>query len=135
MKNDTANGKVYFARFTDKKTKQVFYKFGHTKSYDALDRFKYEPEQYSKWDIKIMCTVYGPLDQMIGIEEALKAFYPKNLWLDEKISGVTEIVEFKTHEQVNHIINSFKRLSTRYYQQRERERVKGELEFAFEGIK
>ena len=75
-KNDTKNGKVYFARFTDKETKQVFYKFGHTRSYDAMDRFTYEPEQYAKWDIKIMCTVYGPLDEMIGIEEALKAIYP-----------------------------------------------------------
>jgi len=134
MKNDTENGKVYFARFTDKQTKQVFYKFGHTKSYDAMDRFKYEPEQYSKWDIKIMCTVYGPMEQMIGIEEALKAIYPKNLWLNEKISGVTEIVEFNDHTQVNHIIHSFKRLSTSYYQKREKARAIGAVEHAFEGI-
>lgn len=135
MKNDTVNGKVYFARFTNKTTKHVFYKFGHTKSFDAMDRFTYEPEQYNKWDIKIMCTVYGPLDQMIGIEEAFKAIYPKNLWLEEKISGVTEIVEFKERSQVQHVIESFKRLSNRYYQQRERERVKEIYETAFEGIK
>lgn len=133
-KSETVNGKVYFARFTNKQTKQIFYKFGHTKSYDAMDRFTYEPEQYSKWDIKIMCTVYGPLDQMIGIEEALKAIYPKNLWIDEKISGVTEIVEFKEYTDVKHIIESFKRMSIKYYQQREKTKAKEQLEYAFEGI-
>ena len=133
-KSDTKNGKVYFARFTDKETKQVFYKFGHTRSYDAMDRFTYEPEQYAKWDIKIMCTVYGPLEEMIGIEEALKAIYPKNLWLNEKISGVTEIVKFDKQEQVKHIIESFKRMSIRYYQMREKERVKQLHEDAFEGV-
>lgn len=132
--SETMNGKVYFARFTNKVTKQVFYKFGHTRSYDAMDRFTYEPEQYEKWDIKIMTTVYGPLDEMKGIEEALKAVYPKNLWLDENISGVTEIVKFDDHKDVKHIIESFKRLSTRYYQKRERERVRQIQEAAFEGI-
>lgn len=134
MKNDTKNGKVYFARFTDKQTKQVFYKFGHTRSYDAMDRFTYEPAQYAKWDIKIMCTVYGPLEEMIGIEEALKAVYPKNLWLNEKISGVTEIVKFDNSSDVQRIIESFKRLSTVYYQRREKERVKQLHEAAYEGI-
>lgn len=133
-KNDTKNGKVYFARFTDKETKQVFYKFGHTRNYDAMDRFTYEPEQYAKWDIKIMCTVYGPIEEMIGIEEALKAIYPKNLWLNEKISGVTEIVKFDKQEQVKHIIEAFKRLSARYYQMREKQRVYQIREAAFEGI-
>lgn len=133
-KNDTKNGKVYFARFTDKKTKQVFYKFGHTRSYDAMDRFTYEPEQYAKWDIKIMCTVYGPLEEMIGIEEALKAVFPKNLWLEEKISGVTEIVKFDAPAEVQRIIDAFKRMSNTYYQRRERERVRQLHENAFEGI-
>lgn len=133
-KNDTKSGKVYFARFTDKQTKQVFYKFGHTRNYDAMDRFTYEPEQYAKWDIKIMCTVYGPIEEMIGIEEALKAVYPKNLWLEEKISGVTEIVKFDSLADVKHIIEAFKRLSTRYYQMREKERVKQLHEDAFAGI-
>lgn len=130
----TNNGKVYFARFTDKQTKQVFYKFGHTRNYDAMDRFTYEPEQYAKWDIKIMCTVYGPLEEMKGIEEALKAVYPKNLWIEDKISGVTEIVKFDKQEDVKHIIESFKRLSTRYYQKREKERVRAIHEQAFEGV-
>ncbi len=135
MNTEAVNGKVYFARFTNKTTKQLFYKFGHTRNYDAMDRFTHDPDQYKNWDIKIMCTVYGPIDQMIGIEEALKAIYPKNLWIDEKISGVTEIVEFKDATNVKHIIESFKRLSTRYYQMRERERVKEEIRYAYEGVK
>jgi hypothetical protein len=114
------NGKVYFARFTNKETGEVdFYKFGHTSSYDAMDRFTYDPDQYSKWDIKIMKTVYGPLEQMKGIEQTLRAFYPKNLWVEEKISGVTEIVKLD-QTQINKIIGIMNTLSSFYYMDRER---------------
>jgi hypothetical protein len=114
------NGKVYFARFTNKETGEVdFYKFGHTSSYDAMDRFTYDPYQYSKWDIKIMKTVYGPLEQMKGIEQTLRAFYPKNLWVEEKISGVTEIVKLD-QTQINKIIGIMNTLSSFYYMDRER---------------
>lgn len=116
-------GKMYFARFTNKATNEVdFYKFGHTASYDAMDRFTYAPEQYAKWEIKIMKSIYGPLEQMKGVEEAFKAFYPKNLWIDEKVSGVTEIVTL-TKEQVKHIIDRMTWINTVYYQQREREKA------------
>jgi len=116
-------GKVYLARFTNKSTGKVeFYKFGHTANYDALERFKYSPEQYEKWDIKIMKTIYGPLDEMKGIEESFKAFYPKNIWLEEKISGVTEIVVLN-QQQVNTIIEKMSLLSDRYYKKREREKA------------
>lgn len=118
------SGKMYFARFTNKETKKVdFYKFGHTASYDAMDRFTYDPAQYDKWDIKIMKTVYGPLDQMKGIEETFKAFYPKNIWIEEKISGVTETVMLERAE-VDRIIDRMTRLNTIYYQQREREKAR-----------
>lgn len=126
-------GKMYFARFTNIETDNVdFYKFGHTSSWDAADRFKHSPEQYSKWDIKIMKTIAGPIDEMKGIEEAFKAFYPKNLWLEEKISGVTEIVTL-TREQVNEIINKMEVLGTKYYQKRERERLKAQQEYNLNG--
>lgn len=120
------NGKVYFARFTNKESGDVeFYKFGHTSSYDAMDRFTYDPEQYSKWDIKIMKTVYGPIEQMKGIEQTLRAFFPKNLWVEEKISGVTEIVRLEQH-QINKIISVMESLNSFYY--KERERLKTESE-------
>lgn len=114
------NGKVYLARFSNKSTGEVdFYKFGHTSSYDAADRFKYDPEQYSKWDIKIMKTVYGPISEMVCIEETLKALYPKNLFIEEKISGVTEITKL-VQSDVNKIISAMDKLNTFYYQQREK---------------
>jgi len=126
-------GKMYLARFTNKETKTVdFYKFGHTSSWDAADRFKHDPEQYSKWGIKIMKTVAGPLDEMKGIEETFKAFYPKNLWLEEKISGVTEIVTL-SQQQVNEIIQKMEFLGTKYYQKREKERLKTKQEYDLNG--
>jgi hypothetical protein len=125
-------GKMYFARFTDKKTKEVFYKFGHTGSWDALDRFKHSPEQYESWDIKIMKTIAGPLEEMKGVEEAFKAFYPKNFWLEEKISGVTEIVKLE-QPQVNEIITRMEFLGTKYYQKRERDRAHAQQEYNLNG--
>jgi len=126
-------GKMYLARFTNKETKTVdFYKFGHTSSWDAADRFKHDPEQYSKWEIKIMKTVAGPLDEMKGIEETFKASYPKNLWLEEKISGVTEIVTL-SQQQVNEIIQKMEFLGTKYYQKREKERLKTKQEYDLNG--
>jgi hypothetical protein len=116
------NGKMYLARFTNKESGSVdFFKFGHTSSYDAMDRFTYSPFQYSKWDIKIMKTVYGPLEQMKGIEETFKAFYPKNIWVEEKISGVTEVVQL-TQQQVDRIIDRMSWINTVYYKQRERDK-------------
>lgn len=112
------NGKMYFARFTNKDTGEIeFYKFGHTSSYDAMDRFTYEPEQYSKWEIKIMKTVYGPLEEMKGVEQAFRVFYPKNIWVEEKISGVTEIVTLNS-AQVDRIIKAMDSLSAYYYNKR-----------------
>jgi len=117
------NGKMYLARFTNKQTKEVdFFKFGHTSSYDAMDRFTYDPEQYNKWDIKIMKTVYGPLEEMKGVEETFKAFYPKNLWIEDKVSGVTEIVKL-TRPEIDRIIDRMTWLNTVYYQKREREKA------------
>lgn len=121
-------GKMYLARFTNKETKKVeFYKFGHTASYDAMDRFTYSPEQYEPWDIKIMKTVYGPIEQMKGIEETFKALYPKNIWIEEKISGVTETVMLD-QKQINTIINAMSQLNTIYWQQRERAKAKATKE-------
>ena len=118
------NGKMYFARFTNKATGEVdFYKFGYTSSYDAMDRFTYDPEQYAKWDIKIMKTIFGPLEEMKGIEEAFKVFYPKNLWIEEKVSGVTEICRL-TQTEVNLIIMRMSTLNTKYYQKRELEKAR-----------
>ena len=86
--------KVYLAEFTDKKTGDSFLKIGYTGYKDAMDRFRYEPEQYSKWNIRILSTAYNPSKEVIEqTEDMLKKKYPKNFWLPEKIVGVTEIVK------------------------------------------
>lgn len=86
--------KLYLAEFTDKTNGDTFLKIGYTGYKDAADRFRYEPEQYSKWDIRILCTAYNPDKQVIEqTETELKQKYPKNFWLEEKIVGVTEIVK------------------------------------------
>lgn len=86
--------KVYLAEFKDKETKNIFYKIGYTSYKDAEDRFNYEPEQYSKWDIRILATILCSSKEMaLLVEKTLLLYNPKNLWIDEKIVGVTEIFE------------------------------------------
>jgi hypothetical protein len=93
--------KLYLAEFKDKETNETFLKFGFTKYKDAADRFLYEPEQYNKWDIRILCTAYNPDRSKIEkAEEYFKKKYPKNFWLEEKISGVTEIVKMTESERL-----------------------------------
>jgi hypothetical protein len=91
--------KAYFVQFTDKITKKVFYKFGHTSYNDALRRFQY-PE-YDSFDIKCIASLYGQLETVQLIELFFLAAYPKNIWLEEYLgdertwdnfSGITEIV-------------------------------------------
>lgn len=92
--------KVYLAEFTDKENGSSFLKFGYTGYKDAADRFRFEPEQYTKWDIRILCTAYHPDKTVIeATEESLKKKYPKNFWLEEKIVGVTEIVKMSKAER------------------------------------
>ena len=93
--------KLYLAEFKDKVTGETFLKFGFTKYKDAADRFLYEPSQYDKWDIRILCTAYNPdRNKIEKAEEYFKNKYPKNFWLEEKISGVTEIVKMSESERL-----------------------------------
>ena len=94
--------KVYFCRFTDKRTKQVFYKFGHTSKQDVNERF--DPAfdaRYGEFEIKTICSIKGSLSWCQQIEEMFKLLFPKNIWLEEffnderrwdNFSGITEIV-------------------------------------------
>lgn len=100
--------KVYFCKFTDKKTKKVFYKFGHTQKNDVLKRFDTMfDERYGEFDITAVCSIRGELTWCQQIEEIFKALYPKNLWLEEffdderrwdNFSGITEIVQLTDDE-------------------------------------
>lgn len=100
--------KVYFCKFTDKKTSKVFYKFGHTSKDDVLSRFDlFFDQRYGEFDIRVICSIRGDLKWCQQIEEIFKATYPKNIWLEEffgddrewnNFSGITEIVELDDTE-------------------------------------
>jgi hypothetical protein len=103
--------KVYFAEFSNKKTGEVFYKIGYTSYKDALDRFKIKGKQYESWDIRILSTIFCESTNMAKVvENTIREFYPKNFWLEEKISGVTEIFKVKRPEYLE-LLARFRRLN------------------------
>lgn len=107
-----SNIKLYMVRFTDKASLKVFYKFGITQHYEVLDRFK--DQQYDLWDIKVMASAYGPRPLVEEAEKFLLNKYPKNLWIEQKIDGVTEIVAL-SGEQIMEAINIIKQYRTQWY--------------------
>jgi hypothetical protein len=85
---------LYFADFINKKTgKSDFRKFGVTGKKTALERFynKYEKDQYEDWDINIICSVRLKPEIALEREFNLQKRFPKNLIIEKKIKGVTEI--------------------------------------------
>jgi hypothetical protein len=85
--------KMYFAEFTDTETGKVFQKFGHTSKNDAMIRLNYITEEHPKFKARVLAAVYHhDINFCKGVEETFKTLYPKNFWLDEKISGITECV-------------------------------------------
>ncbi len=111
--------KVYFCKFTDKKTGYVFYKFGHTSKNDVLERFSTSYDyRYDQFDIKAVCSIRGELQWCQQIEEIFKSLYPKNIWLEEYLgddrrwddfSGITEIV-YLTTDDYNKVRTAFYRV-------------------------
>ena len=99
--------KVYFAKFINKHPGKEFYKIGHTRYSDAARRF--DRPGYENWEIRILASTYTGEDVLgaIALEEVLKHLYPKNLWVEEKFSGVTEIVAL-TDTQAQRIIDALK---------------------------
>lgn len=125
--------KLYLARFDNAATGDLdFYKFGHTSFHDAADRFKYDPDQYKKWKVTIIKTVWGPSEDILNLELEYQQKYPKNFWIEEKIGGVTEITRISP-VQVKNIINEFELLGTKFYQARERKRILAQREYDLNG--
>ena len=125
--------KLYLAVFKDGSTGDYcFHKFGHTSFHDAADRFKYEPEQYKKWDITIMKTVWGPEEDILRLEEEYQERYPKTFWIQEKIGGVTEITKLKPQD-VKKIIEEFSLLGEKYFFEREKKRKLAERDYNLYG--
>ena len=85
--------KMYFAEFTDTETGKVFQKFGHTREKDVMVRLNRIIEEYPKFTARVLAAVYHHnVEYCQGVEETFKLLYPKNFWLEEKISGITECV-------------------------------------------
>jgi hypothetical protein len=109
--------KLYAVEFKEKKTGNSFVKIGWTKEYDVMDRFSaktmlkygHEPDHYDRYEIKVLASAYTTsYDQVKEAEEKMLKKYPKNFWLEEKISGVTEIVKLddkKRYQLIGDILN------------------------------
>lgn len=103
--------KMYFAEFTDTTTGKVFQKFGHTGFNDAQIRLNYITQEYPKFKARVLAAVYNhSIEKCQEIEEAFKAKYPKNFWLEEKISGITECVSLDYNTRAN-IISKLRKLN------------------------
>jgi len=114
------NIKLYLARFTARvEGIKSFYKIGVTSKYDAAERFL--DEEYNLWDIKIMTTAYGPTREVLEAEDELKLKYKKNLWLDQKIKGVTEIFVPRDKQDIQDIIEYIKNKRITWYDRRANE--------------
>lgn len=103
---------LYFVAFYDNPDSPVpqFYKFGQCAEEDARLRFKHEPEQYKKWKIKVIACARGTQSQVDSAERVLMSKFPKNLFVNQKFSGITEIVKLnKTDEQ--RVLNAFKKIN------------------------
>lgn len=104
------NGKLYLVEFTNKETGEQFLKFGITSSYDVMERF--EGEEYKKWTIRPLASAYGTKAQVEEAERYFLSKYPKNLWVNEKFRGVTEIVQLDK-ETRNKAIKEVRELSSK----------------------
>jgi len=100
--------KTYFAEFTDTRTGNIFYKFGHTRFNDAQKRLDNITAEYPQFTSRVLASIYHhDVDVCIQVEEEFKQRYPKNFYLVEKISGVTEIVKFDADTKMK-IIREFR---------------------------
>jgi shikimate kinase len=119
------NIKLYLARFTPKTEDNLhlpssevktFYKIGVTSKFDAAERFT--DEEYALWDVKIMTTAYGPTLKVLEEETKLLKKHPKNLWIDQKIKGVTEIFTPHSKQEINDLIKHITRKRKEWYAER-----------------
>jgi len=106
--------KFYFAEFTNTKTGKVFQKFGHTGHNDAQIRLDRITEEFPNYKARVLAAAYhNDITKCQGAEMAFQAMYPKNFWLEEKLSGITEcvILEYDVRKQ---IIDAVMKLNTKF---------------------
>lgn len=100
---------MYFVEFTNTETNDIFYKFGHTSKNDIMERINWITSEYPQFTARVLAHVYDhSIDNVINIEEEFKERYPKNFYLKEKISGVTEIVKMDNNTK-NNIIKELRK--------------------------
>lgn len=124
--------KLYAVEFMDKRSDNTFIKIGWTKEYDVLDRFSsktmvkygHSSDHYDNFNIKVLATAYtDSYDQVKEAEELLLKKYPKNFWLEEKISGVTEIVKLDSKKRYQLIQDVLEYRSVWYKQRKDSNNV------------
>jgi hypothetical protein len=104
--------KMYFAEFT--KDNKVFQKFGHTGHNDAMIRLNNITKEYPQFKARVLAAAYhNDITKCQGAEEAFKCMYPKNFWLEEKISGITECVVLDQSTR-NSVIQAVRKLNTKF---------------------
>jgi len=104
--------KLYFVNFYKKEDNSYhFSKNGITRFVDAADRFRYEPDQYRHWTIKVLFSVIGPENLIKKEEDYLKSLYKKDFWLPDDLffKGITEIRKYN-RSQISEIIMYMKGL-------------------------
>lgn len=104
--------KAYLAEFENSRPPfDVFQKIGHTGHNDAQKRLDWITSEYPHYKARVLAAVYHhDIEFCKGVEEAFKVMYPKNFWLEEKISGVTEIVKLNSDDRIK-VIQQFRTLN------------------------
>lgn len=106
--------KFYFAEFTNTETNQVFQKFGHTGYNDAQIRLDRITEEYPQYKARVLAAAYhNDIAKCQGAEMAFQAMYPKNFWLEEKLSGITECVILDAAVR-NDVIQAVRKLNDKF---------------------
>ena len=106
--------RMYFAEFTNTENMKIFYKFGHTSFKDAQERLNRITEEFPKFKARVLASAFHlDIAKVQGAEEAFQAMYPKNFWLEEKLSGITECVEL-TSDEKSTIIQAVRKLNEKF---------------------
>tara|TARA_B100000575_G_scaffold24030_2_gene16342 strand:- start:4846 stop:5202 length:357 start_codon:yes stop_codon:yes gene_type:complete len=106
--------KFYFAEFTNSDTGEVFQKFGHTGHNDAMKRLDRIVEEFPQYKARVLAAAYHhKIEKCQGAEEAFQVMYPKNFWVEEKLSGITECVKLQS-EVRNNIIKKVMTLNDKF---------------------
>lgn len=106
---------------------KTFYKFGVTPDWDVMDRFK---DLHNTYDVKVLFSVIMPRDKAIQHEQNILDKYQKNVYITEKIKGVTEIRDFDVPTK-NGIIRELYALKAKWIKEIEKYSKYEKLKFYF----